>query len=400
MLDQRELFSEEKNMLLVAKVVSLTMFLLGVAMAITTAVEGNKAMIIISLTYGPLFLLSFIVTTITKRARFFLILGYIMSFFMEFVFLITGGQEGFGIFWMCIITFFTFFTDKKRVFFIANGFYMLFVILGFWTPLSKFCYPFSDTMRVRFPILYMIEFVFASIVKIRLSRAERNKNMLFGHLISLQNNLKQQVEERTKELEEEKNNSEKLLIEVTQALATTIDAKDKYTSGHSRRVAEYSKKIAELLGKDEKVQREIFFIALLHDIGKIGIPDEIINKRDNLTEEEFNQMKKHPEIGYEILKNITTMPNLEIGVRWHHERLDGKGYPDGLSGDKIPEYARIISVADAYDAMTSNRSYRGYLPQHVARSELEKGSGTQFAPEIAEKMIQIIDEDTEYKLHE
>ena len=111
-------------------------------------------------------------------------------------------------------------------------------------------------------------------------------------------------------------------------------------------------------------------------------------------------MKKHPEIGYEILKNITTMPNLEIGVRWHHERLDGNGYPDGLSGDKIPEYARIISVADAYDAMTSNRSYRKYLPQDVVRSELVKGYGTQFAPEIAEKMIQIIDEDKEYKLHE
>lgn len=193
---------------------------------------------------------------------------------------------------------------------------------------------------------------FASIIKIRLTRAEQNRNILFNHLISLQDSLQQQVDERTKKLKEEKNHSDKLLIEVTQALATTIDAKDKYTSGHSRRVAEYSKKIAELLGKNERVQQEIFFIALLHDIGKIGIPDEIINKRDNLTKEEFDQMKKHPEIGYEILKNITTMPNLEISVRWHHERLDGNGYPDGLDGDKIPEYARIISVADAYDAMT------------------------------------------------
>ena len=397
---KNDFFSAEKDMLLLAQVVSITMFLLGVTMAITTYIEGNKAMVIVSLTYGPLFLLSFIISTITKRTRFFFVLGYILSFLMEFVFLITGGQEGFGIFWMCIITFFTFFTNNKRVFFVANAFYLFFVILGFWTPLSKYCYQFSDTMRVRFPILYMIEFVFASIIKIRLLRAEHNRNALFSELIDLQNNLQQQVENRTKELNEEKNHSEKLLIEVTQALATTIDAKDRYTSGHSRRVAEYSKRIAELLGKDKKTQQEIYFIALLHDIGKIGIPDEIINKRDNLTEEEFNLMKKHPEIGYEILKNITTMPNLEIGVRWHHERLDGKGYPDKLSGDKIPEYARIISVADAYDAMTSNRSYRGYLPQAVARSELEKGSGTQFAPEIAAKMIEIIDADTEYKLHE
>ena len=395
-----ELFSDEKSMLLIAKVVSLTMFLLGVAMAITTAIEGNKAMVIVSLTYGPLFLLSFIVTTITKKAKFFLVLGYILSFVMEFVFLFTGGQEGFGIFWMCIITFFTFFTNKKKVFYIANSLYLSFVILGFWTPLSRFCYQFPETITVRFPILYAIEFIFASIIRRRLTRAEHNKDELLKYLIRLQDGLQQQVTDRTKELVDEKNNSEKLLIEVTQALATTIDAKDTYTSGHSRRVAEYSKRIAELLGKDEKEQNEIFFIALLHDIGKIGIPDEIINKRDNLTKEEFDQMKKHPEIGYEILKNITTMPNLEIGVRWHHERLDGKGYPDGLSGDKIPEYARIISVADAYDAMTSNRSYRKYLPQDVVRNELVKGSGTQFAPEIAEKMIQIIDEDTEYKLHE
>ena len=286
------------------------------------------------------------------------------------------------------------------MFYIANSLYLSFVILGFWTPLSRFCYQFPETITVRFPILYAIEFIFASIIRRRLTRAEHNKDELLKYLIRLQDGLQQQVTDRTKELVDEKNNSEKLLIEVTQALATTIDAKDTYTSGHSRRVAEYSKRIAELLGKDEKEQNEIFFIALLHDIGKIGIPDEIINKRDNLTKEEFNQMKKHPEIGYEILKNITTMPNLEIGVRWHHERLDGKGYPDGLSGDKIPEYARIISVADAYDAMTSNRSYRGYLPQDVVRNELVKGSGTQFAPEIAEKMIQIIDEDTEYKLHE
>ena len=167
-----------------------------------------------------------------------------------------------------------------------------------------------------------------------------------------------------------------------------------------RRVAEYSKKIAELLGKDKKTQEELYFIALLNDIGKIGIPDEIINKKDGLTAEEYDVVKLHPEIGYKILKNITAMPDLEVGVRWHHERMDGKGYPDGLRGDEIPEYARIISVADAYDAMTSNRSYRGSLPQSVVRSEFVKCSGTQFAPEIAEKMIEIIDSDTEYSLRE
>ena len=393
-------FTEEKDMLLVAKVVSLTMFLLGTSMIVINSIEGNQAMVLVSCIYGPLFLLSFIITCLTKQTKFFLILGFVLSFLMEFVYLKTGGQEGFGIFWMCIITFFTFFTSKKRLFFLVNSLYILFVVLAFWTPLFKYCYQFSPTMRIRFPMLYMIEFIFASIIKIRLSKAEKNKNTLFNNLMELQDNLQHQVEARTKELEEEKNNSEKLLIEVTQALATTIDAKDKYTSGHSKRVAEYSKKIAILLGKDEKEQQKIYLIALLHDIGKIGVPDWIINKRDNLTEEEYQVVKEHPEIGYEILKNITTMPDLEVGVRWHHERLDGKGYPDGLSEAEIPEFARIISVADAYDAMTSNRSYRKYLPQSVARSEIFKGIGTQFAPEVAEKMIELIDADTEYTMHE
>lgn len=397
---KKAFFSDEKDTLLVAKVVSLTMFILGSAMAIINTIEDNKAMVIVSLIYGPLFLLSFIITSITKRTRFFLILGFTLSFLMELVYLITGGQQGFGILWMCIITFFTFFSNKRRVFFVVNSIYLLLVILAFWTPLSKFCYQYSETMRIRFPMLYMIEFIFASIIKIRLTKAERNRNKLFDNLIALKNDLQNQVEQRTKELEEEKNNSEKLLIEVTQALATTIDAKDKYTSGHSKRVAEYSKMLAAALGKDEKEQHKIYLIALLHDIGKIGVPDWIINKRDNLTEEEYNVVKEHPEIGYEILKNITTMPDLENGVRWHHERMDGKGYPDGLTDTQIPEYARIISVADAYDAMTSNRSYRSYLPQDIVRTEIKKGIGSQFAPDVAEKMIELIDADKEYVMHE
>lgn len=397
---KKELFSDDKQTLLLAKVVSLSMAILGIIMAITTYIEGNHAMVVVSLIYGPLFLIAFIVSMITKKAHFFLALGYILSFVMEFVFLITGGQNGFGIFWMCIITLFTFFSNQKRVFFIVNSVYLLLVILGFWTPLSRFCYQFSDTMRIRFPLLYIIEFIFASVIKVRMSKVEHNRNILFTNLIELHNSLQQQVEERTKELKEEKNNSEKLLLELTQALATTIDAKDKYTSGHSRRVAEYSKMLASALGKDEKTQQEIYLFALLHDIGKIGIPDGIINKRDKLTEEEYAEIKRHPEIGYEILKSITILPNLKIGVRWHHERIDGSGYPDGLKGNDIPEFARIISVADAYDAMTSNRSYRSSLPQDVVRAEIQKQIGTQFAPEVAEKMLEIIDNDKDFKLRE
>jgi len=193
---------------------------------------------------------------------------------------------------------------------------------------------------------------------------------------------------------------EKLSIEVTTALSQTIDAKDKYTKGHSNRVAKYSRMLARVLGENEKTQENIYYVALLHDIGKIGIPNAIINKPGKLTDEEYEIIKTHPVIGSDILKTISSMPEISIGARSHHERYDGKGYPDGLAGEDIPWIARIIGVADAYDAMTSNRSYRQYLPQEVVRSEIVKCRGIQFDPRVADAMLSLIDEDKEYKMHE
>jgi len=194
--------------------------------------------------------------------------------------------------------------------------------------------------------------------------------------------------------------AEKLSLQAMLALAQTIDAKDKYTKGHSTRVAKYSKKLAIKLGLSETEQDNVYFMGLLHDIGKIGIPDYIINKPQRLTDEEFAIVKQHPEIGYDILKNFGEIPNIEDGARWHHEHMDGTGYPDGLTGDKIPKLVRIISVADAYDAMTSKRSYRDILPQSFIKEELERGKGKQFDAEIAEAMIQLINEDINYLMNE
>ena len=193
---------------------------------------------------------------------------------------------------------------------------------------------------------------------------------------------------------------ESLSIHVVQTLAEAIDAKDTYTNGHSDRVAAYSREIAKRYGYSEKEQDDIFMTGLLHDVGKIGIPDEIINKPGKLTDSEFSIIKTHPEVGDRILKKVSEMPKLSIGARWHHERYDGKGYPDGLAGEEILEEARIIAVADAYDAMTSHRSYRDILPQEVVRGEIEKGKGTQFDPVFADIMLQMIDEDRDYIMHE
>ncbi|MCR5007697.1 MAG: HD-GYP domain-containing protein [Oribacterium sp.] len=193
---------------------------------------------------------------------------------------------------------------------------------------------------------------------------------------------------------------EEMNIQVVSALAAAIDAKDKYTNGHSSRVAEYSKMIAARSGYSKAEQDEIYLIGLLHDVGKIGVPDEVINKPSKLTDEEFELIKKHPVIGDSILGSIKVNPKLATGARWHHERYGGGGYPDGISGDQIPEEARIIAVADAYDAMTSRRSYRDVMPQDKVRSEIEKGMNTQFDPRFAKIMLQMIDEDKDYSMHE
>ncbi len=198
----------------------------------------------------------------------------------------------------------------------------------------------------------------------------------------------------------EKEREHDMFEQTAAALASAIDAKDRYTRGHSSRVAAYSQMIAKDAGKSEEEIEQIYFAALLHDVGKIGIADSIINKEGRLTDEEFAQIKRHPIYGSQILSQIHQSPSLYIGARHHHERYDGKGYPDGLSGENIPELARIIGVADSYDAMTSKRSYRDTMPQEKVRSELVKGRGTQFDPRFADIMIRRIDLDTGYKMRE
>ena len=190
--------------------------------------------------------------------------------------------------------------------------------------------------------------------------------------------------------------SKKLVL----AMVRAVEAKDIYTKGHSERVSKYAVMIGKEYGLSDAELNQLMYCGILHDIGKIGISDAIINKQGKLTDEEYNEIKQHPLIGSNVLKDIDEIPQLSIGARWHHERYDGKGYPDGLAGQEIPLFARIISVADAYDAMTSNRNYRGYLSQEKVRQELVDGSGTQFDPELAVIMIKFVDQDKHYKLHE
>lgn len=178
--------------------------------------------------------------------------------------------------------------------------------------------------------------------------------------------------------------------QTVEALVSAIDAKDFRTCGHSSRVAMYSRKIGEKAGYSKKECEHLYFAALLHDVGKIGIPDHILNKPDKLTDEEYEKIKSHTIMGEQILSSIKLAPYLSVGARCHHEKYDGTGYPDGIAGEDIPEIARIIAVADAFDVMTSVRTYHNPMPLNIVRQEIIDSKGIHFDPRFADIMLEII----------
>ena len=193
-------------------------------------------------------------------------------------------------------------------------------------------------------------------------------------------------------LKESKEKEAALFEETTEALAHAIDAKDAYTSGHSTRVALYSRQIAKEAGLDEEACKQVYFSALLHDVGKIGIRKSIINKPGRLTDEEYDHIKTHPVLGDQILSSIKQAPFLCAGARDHHERYDGKGYPDGLAGENIPLSARIMAVADVFDALVSFRVYKSSISPDLALDTMMEESGTHFDPDIMRVVGRIRDQ--------
>jgi putative nucleotidyltransferase with HDIG domain len=189
---------------------------------------------------------------------------------------------------------------------------------------------------------------------------------------------------------------EDLFINSIKALANAIEARDPYTRGHSERVTEYSVKIAEALNMEQDAVKRIRYAALLHDIGKINIKEEILNKPGKLTDEEYRIMNRHPTLGAKIMEPVKEFKDILPIMYHHHERFGAGGYPDGVSGEQIPIAARILAVADSFDAMTSDRPYRKALPLEVAVGELEKHSGSQFDPEVVEVFLKILEREVEW----
>ena len=191
-------------------------------------------------------------------------------------------------------------------------------------------------------------------------------------------------------IERQKHDKE-LTREIIEAFAKVVDLKDTYTQGHSFRVAKYTEMLARELGYDEETIEKYHNIALMHDIGKVGIPDNVLNKPGKLTEEEYGLIKSHTSRGYDVLKNISIMPEIATGARFHHERPDGKGYPLNLKQDEIPRVAQIIAVADCFDAMYSNRPYRPRMNFEKAVSIIKEASGTQLTPDVVDAFLRLVE---------
>jgi HD-GYP domain-containing protein (c-di-GMP phosphodiesterase class II) len=191
-----------------------------------------------------------------------------------------------------------------------------------------------------------------------------------------------------------------IMMGLLHSLTSAVDAKDAYTCGHSERVALLSRHLAAKTGLSDGEVERIYMAGLLHDVGKIGVPESVLQKTGRLTAEEFEHMKKHPQIGARILADVKQLEDIIPGVLYHHERFDGKGYPTGLSGRDIPLMGRIICLADCFDAMTSNRTYRKALPIEVALTEIRRCSGTQFDPTLADSFLQITPEQFRHLLRD
>ena len=190
---------------------------------------------------------------------------------------------------------------------------------------------------------------------------------------------------------EQQQRDKQLLREIIESFAKVIDMKDSYTQGHSFRVAKYTQMLAKELGCDDETVEQYYNVALMHDIGKVAIPDQVLNKAGKLTDEEYNIIKSHTNRGYDVLKSISLMPDIVVGAEGHHERPDGKGYPNGLKGEEIPRVAQIIAVADTFDAMYSDRPYRKRMNFDKAVSIIKDAAGTQLTEDVVEAFLRLVD---------
>ena len=293
------------------------------------------------------------------------------------VYAVTGYLEGTGILWSLMLPIGMCYFISVKVGILLSVYYSVLYFVLFYTPLgSSTAQYYTPAFMFRFPLAYFSLSVFTIIAMVQYHRYVLLE-------IEYTNRLNAEVARQTAVAEERAKKIEEMSLQTIQTLANAIDAKDPYTRGHSTRVSQYAVLIAETLGWDAARISDLRYAALLHDIGKIGVPDSILNNPKKLTEVEYGIIKSHTTMGSEILRDKTLIRSAESVARSHHERYDGQGYPEGLKGAEISEEARIVAIADAFDAMSSNRIYRKACDPDYIRRELSQGRGAQFDPDYA-----------------
>ena len=259
---------------------------------------------------------------------------------------------------------------------------------------SKLIY-ISMLLYIYIPIICGITQIFTyGISLVNISLAVVSLSMYVCMYMDLNNTVKHAYDIEIRNMQGEQERMERLFDQTATAFVSAVEKKDDFTKGNSLKIAEYAKKIALLAGKDEDAAEEVYYAALLHDVGMIGVPDKVIKNEADPDKWDYEAMRKKPIIGEEILSSITEYPYLSVGAHHSHERYNGTGYPDGLKGEEIPEIARIIAVADAFVTMTTKKRYRDARPRFMAREAFIRGAGEEFDPKFAEIMINIIDTET------
>lgn len=376
----------QKNLIAIT-IVSVISALFGIVMIIVNVVSHADLIIILSSVF---FIVSgtasAIASGIFKARKVSVVIATITSIIIFTYYAITGGIGGFSIVWATLMPIgVSYFLGVKYGFF-TSIYYELLCIVLFYTPLretmSKY-YP--EEIMLRYPIIYLVLIIFTLVAMVQYHRMVLRDNTYVDRLNEEVNKQTAVAIERLKKLEQ-------MSDEIVNTLAVAIDAKDRYTNGHSFRVAAYSSALVKELGWNDEDIHAMHQEAMLHDIGKIGISDLVLNKPGRLSDEEFETIKQHSTIGGKILGASGNLISAAYVARYHHERYDGGGYPSGLKGESIPLHARVVSIADAYDAMRSDRIYRKGLSADIIRKELINGRGTQFDPNLLDVFIKLFDE--------
>lgn len=347
-------------------------------MSLRYALLREWDMLVSGIVLGVLFLATFFVGRRTGRRAAPLVFCMVGVTVVFTYYLFSGGDDGFSALWIMLAPMSIMATVGIKAGAVVGVYFQLILFIFFWTPLkSTVAMHYSETFLKHFPLLYLCTLLICFAVMLS---HKKQQMALDRYQDDLEKAVKAEHEKVTQ-----------ITFQTIATISSIVDAKDTYTDDHSIRVANYACLIAAELGFTPQEITNLYHAALLHDIGKIGIQDSILKKSDRLSANEYEIMKTHTSIGAFILKELTFLDRADEGALYHHERYDGSGYPFGLKGEDIPINARIICVADSFDAMNTNRAYRGRCGENYILDELKSGSGKQFDPLIVDALLRCIE---------